>query len=105
MIPLYKDWLAVQAKNPKAFTSYDAYLADRDLREYECVLLDPRYKLWHDEEDSSVVLFATDNLGEACGFVYNYCKEHNVSVGVWQQRTQGYREHYHQTDDEGGVTN
>lgn len=58
--------------------------------EYECYLLNPDMELCHMGEK----LFETDDLAEACSFVYNWYQEKNVDVCVWQPRTSGYREYY-----------
>ncbi len=60
--------------------------------EYQCFYLNPDYKLAHD--DDAEVLFETDNLGEACTFVYNKFKQEKRDIAVYQPRTEGYREHY-----------
>lgn len=60
--------------------------------EYQCFYLNPKYKLAHD--DDAELLFETDNLGEACTFVYNKFKQEKRDIAVYQPRTEGYRSHY-----------
>ncbi len=60
--------------------------------EYQCFYLNPEYKLAHD--DDAEVLFETDNLAEACTFVYNLFKQEKRDIAVYQPRSQGYREYY-----------
>ena len=60
--------------------------------EYQCFYLNPEYKLAHD--DDAEVLFESDNLAAACSFVYNDWKLNNRDIGVYQPRSQGYRELY-----------
>jgi len=60
--------------------------------EYQCFYLNPEYKLAHD--DDAQVLFETDNLGEACVFVYNRFKIEKRDIAVYQPRTQDYRDYY-----------
>ena len=60
--------------------------------EYQCFYLNPEYKLAHD--DDAQVLFETDNLAEACSFVYNLFKQEKRDIAVYQPRSQGYRAHY-----------
>jgi len=61
-------------------------------KEYQCVYLDSRYTLWHDEHEP--ILFETDDLSEAIGYVYErFMKEHK-SIAVWQPSAKHYREHY-----------
>lgn len=63
-------------------------------KEYQCFYLDPRYKLAH--ADDAEVLLETDDLAEACTFIYRKFKEEGKDIAVWQPRTQGYRGHYQQ---------
>jgi len=60
--------------------------------EYQCFYLNPEYKLAHD--DDAEVLFESDNLGEACTFVYNLFRLEKRDIAVYQPRTEGYRSHY-----------
>jgi hypothetical protein len=60
--------------------------------EYQCFYLNPDFKLAHD--DDAEVLFETDNLAEACTFVYNLFKQEKRDIAVYQPRSQGYREYY-----------
>ena len=39
-------------------------------------------------------MLATDDLAEACGFVYNHFKATGVECAVYQERSAGYREIY-----------
>ena len=60
--------------------------------EYQCFYLNPKCKLAHD--DDAEVLFETDNLGQACSFVYRDWQANQKDIAVWQERTQGYRDYY-----------
>lgn len=60
--------------------------------EYQCFYLNPEYKLAHD--DDAQLLFETDNLGEACAFVYNKFNQEKRDIAVYQPRTESYRSHY-----------
>ena len=57
--------------------------------EYQCFYLNPEYKLGHD--DDAKVLFESNNLGEACSFVYNKFKQEKRDIAVYQPRTGNYR--------------
>lgn len=59
--------------------------------EYQCVDLDPNFKLFHGENPA---LMETDRLDEACFFVYNRFKETGIECAVYQPRAKGYREIY-----------
>ena len=59
--------------------------------EYECYDLDLNFKLFHGDNPK---LFETNDLGEACGFVYDRWKKTGIACAVYQPRTQGYREVY-----------
>ena len=63
--------------------------------EYQCVDLDPNFKLFHGDNKP---LLETNCLAEACGFVYNRFKELGIECAVFQPRTQGYREIYRNTN-------
>jgi hypothetical protein len=85
----YQDWKARQIAN-NDFTSYDWYRAEfPQVKEYVCVYLNPEYKMGHD--DDAEILLATDNLGEACGFIYERFKREGRDIAIWQERSQGYR--------------
>ena len=58
--------------------------------EYEVYFMDDTRKRCHTGE----VILATNNLAVACSYCYDYFKKYGNSIGVWQPRTQGYREHY-----------
>ena len=60
--------------------------------EYQCFYLNPEYKLAHD--DDAEVLFETDDLAEACYFVYNKFLQEKRDIAVYQPRTGDYRELY-----------
>lgn len=70
--------------------------------EYQCFHLSEKYKLAH--EDDAPVLFETDNLAEACTYVYHRWLEEKRDIAVWQARHGGaYREIYrHKARDEKG---
>ena len=75
------------------YTSFDRYRDEfSEVKEYQCFYLNPDYKLAHD--DDAEVLFETDNLAEACTFVYNRFKQEKRDIAVYQPRTEGYRGHY-----------
>jgi hypothetical protein len=75
------------------YTSFDRYRDEfPEVKEYQCFYLNPDYKLAHD--DDAEVLFETDNLAEACTFVYNRFKQEKRDIAVYQPRTEGYRGHY-----------
>lgn len=57
-------------------------------KEYQCYLLDPECKLYH----IGKVLLETDDLAEACSFVYKHFEGSNQECCVWQERTKSYRE-------------
>jgi hypothetical protein len=59
---------------------------------YQCLYLNPEYKLKHD--DDAEVLFETDCLAEACTFVYRKFKEEGKDIAVYQPRQKCYREYY-----------
>lgn len=58
--------------------------------EYQCFYLSDNYKLGH--EDDAEVLFESDNLGEACSFVYRKFQVEGKDIAVYQPRTEGYRQ-------------
>jgi hypothetical protein len=60
--------------------------------EYQCFYLDPTMQLAH--ADDAVPLMETDNLGEACTFVYKDWNINHRDIAVYQPRSQGYREIY-----------
>ena len=60
--------------------------------EYQCVYLNPEYKLRHD--DDAVLLFESDSLAYACTFVSRLFATEGRDVAVWQPRHQNYREVY-----------
>ena len=60
--------------------------------EYQCYYLNPEYKLAHD--DDAEVLFESNNLGEACTFVYNQFKLEKRDIAVYQPRIGTYRDIY-----------
>jgi hypothetical protein len=89
---LYADWKQKQIE-ANQFTSFDRYRDEfPEVKEYQCFYLNPDFKLAHD--DDAEVLFETDNLAEACTFVYNKFKQEKRDIAVYQPRSQGYREHY-----------
>jgi hypothetical protein len=88
----YAQWRQEQIAKGE-FASFDWYKQEfPEVKEYVCVYLDPNCKLNHEED--AEILFATDNLGEACTFVYNKFKQEKRDIAVWQERSQGYREVY-----------
>lgn len=69
--------------------------------EYQCFHLSPSRKLAH--ENDAPVLFESDNLSEACTYVYTRWLEEQRDIAVWQPRSQGYREIYrHKARDDKG---
>lgn len=62
------------------------------MAEYQCFYLNPEFNLAHDED--AEVLFETDNLAEACTFIYRKFQVEKKDIAVWQSRTQGYRDYY-----------
>lgn len=60
--------------------------------EYQCFYLDPTMVLGHD--DDAPILFETDNLGEACTFVYKDWNINHIGIAVYQPRSNAYREIY-----------
>lgn len=58
---------------------------------YECFDLDPALKLDHGNNE---LLFATDDLAEACAFVYKRFSDLGVECAVLQPSTGMYREIY-----------
>lgn len=60
--------------------------------EYQCFYLNPDYKLAHD--DDAEVLFESNNLAEACSFVYDDWKLNKRDIAVYQPRNQCYRDIY-----------
>jgi hypothetical protein len=88
----FLEWKQEQ-KAKGEFASFDWYRdAFPEVKEYVCVYLNPEYTLAHD--DDAEILLATDNLGEACTFVYNKFKEEKRDIAVFQERSQGYRSVY-----------
>jgi hypothetical protein len=89
----YTDWKAQQqAKEGWNPTSFDAYKREfPEVKEYICVVLSPDHKLYHLPQTP---LLETDCLAEACGFVYNLFKNEGIECAVFQERIDGYREHY-----------
>lgn len=86
---LYADWKQKQIANNE-FSGFEVYKSQfPEVKEYVCVYLNPEYKLCHD--DDAEILLATDNLAEACGFIYNKFKEEKKDIAIYQERTQGYR--------------
>lgn len=69
--------------------------------EYKCVLLNSTAKLAHDE--TIPVLFESDNMVEACVFIYEHFQNHGLAVAVWQPRHSIYRSYYRKPfrDDKG----
>ena len=57
--------------------------------EYQCVYLNPEFKLAHD--DDAEILLETDNLAIACTFIYHDWLKFKRDIAIWQPRTQGYR--------------
>lgn len=60
--------------------------------EYQCFYLNPEFNCAHD--DDAEVLLETDNLAEACTFVYESFKKNGKAIAVWQPSTNSYREVY-----------
>lgn len=85
---------AAKAQGQLPFLSFDWYKSETGAKEYQCVLLNPDRKFDHDEQTP---LLETDDLAEACGFIYQYFKETGLEVAVWQERSQGYRDYYRPT--------
>ena len=63
--------------------------------EYQCVDLDPAFKLSHGDNKP---LLETDCLAEAGSFVYRRFRELGIECAVFQPRAQGYREIYQHTN-------
>jgi len=85
----FETWKQEQ-KAKGEFASYDWYKQEfPEVKEYVCVYLNPEYKMCHD--DDAEILFATDNLGEACGFIYEKFKIEKKDIAIYQERSQGYR--------------
>ncbi len=91
--PTYTAWKEQQqAKGTWAPTSFDAYRREfPEVKEYVCVLLSPDHKLFHFEQ---VPLLETNDLGEACVFVYNLFNTTGQECAVFQERSAGYCEVY-----------
>jgi hypothetical protein len=68
-------------------------------KEYQCFYLDPSMKLGH--ADDAEVLFETNDLGEACYFVYNRYLAEGKAIAVYQPRSKGYREIYRKRPHDG----
>ena len=69
--------------------------------EYQCVYLNPEFKLAHD--DDAPILLETDNLAIACTYIYEDWKINQKDIAIWQPRTQGYRGIYrHKARDDKG---
>ena len=60
--------------------------------EYQCFYLNPEYKMAHD--DDAVVLFESNDLGEACTFIYAKFLLEKRDIAVYHPRSDGYRELY-----------
>ena len=58
--------------------------------EYEVYLLDDRYHFCHKGE----AILATNNLGVACSYCYDYYNKYKTPICVFQPRHQHYREGY-----------
>lgn len=65
------------------------------IMEYQCVDLDPAFTLSHGD---SKPLLETNDLAEACSFVYSRFKDTGTACAVFQPRAQGYREIYRHTN-------
>ena len=89
----FKAWKESQPIRPGGW-SYEDFKREFQLKEYQCFYLNPEFKLAHD--DDAPVLFQTDDLAEACVFVYNLFKLEGKDVAVWQPRHGHYREIYQQ---------
>ncbi len=59
--------------------------------EYQVFQLDPNTKMSHIEGEP---IMETNNLAEACVYVYNAFKNEQLELCVFQPRTQCYREYY-----------
>ena len=91
-IPSFQQW----REGREYDRSFDVYRREfPSVKEYVCVDLDPSFKLSHGDNQP---LLETDDLAEACFFVYNRFKELGIECAVYQQRTDGYREIYQHTN-------
>lgn len=91
----YQEWKQGRTFN----TSFDCYKFETGAKEYQCLLLDPELEAWPLE--GALVMFETDNLGEACGVVYEHFKKTGQECGVYQERHGGsWREIYQHKDEE-----
>ena len=87
----FKAWKESKIGTPGIWT-FDDFLKETGSKEYQCFYLNPAMRLAHD--DDAEVLFQTDNLGEACCFVYEKFKAEGRDIAVYQPRSNGYREIY-----------
>ena len=62
------------------------------MAEYQCLLLDPSRRL--SPYDDAEVLCETDDLGEACVFIYHHWERHQLDICVYQPRYQYIRGYY-----------
>ena len=60
--------------------------------EFQCFYLNPKFKLAHD--DDAKVLFESNDLEEACTFVYTKFLLEKRDIAVYQPRSGNYRELY-----------
>ena len=90
----YQTW----KKGRILLTSFDHFKRETGAKEYECRILDPELNLYWVEGAPN--LFETDDLGEACNFIYLYFNNMGIECGIWQERTQGWRGYYKFEDDD-----
>jgi len=69
--------------------------------EYEVYQLDRRHILKHHGR----CILATNDLGIASSFIYDYYKKYGVCMAIWQPRHECYRDYYRNWDDVGDPTN
>jgi hypothetical protein len=93
MTMTYEAWRATQQW---PHTSFDSYLfAHPEVREYQVFRLDPTTKMSHIEGEP---LLETDNLAEACTFIYDAFRNEGAELCVFQPRTQGYCDYYRKSN-------
>ena len=59
--------------------------------EYECYALDENSVVL---KKTGLVLFSSDKLHECCNWIYEYWKEQEKPVAVWQPRNNCFRDYY-----------
>jgi hypothetical protein len=82
----FDDW----KRNCSTEPTWWNYRAETGAPHFQCFDLDINLVLFHQGE----CLFETDDLAQACVFIYNRFHSTGIECAVWQERTQTYRQVY-----------